>query len=113
MNLGTMLAGVVLFFMAAAPPRWVFLVGIFRPCSSCGSARPFPSPKNGMPLSGVRKGLNHVSATCSAARTLKVTLLTVAVCALSLSGHWAFIFWSSQFLRNLPEVAGWTDARAQ
>jgi MFS family permease len=36
---------------------------------------------------------------------LRTTLLTMAVCALSLSGHWAFIFWQAQHLRRLPEVA--------
>ena len=29
----------------------------------------------------------------------------MAVCALSLSGHWAFIFWQAQHVRRLPEVA--------
>jgi MFS family permease len=36
---------------------------------------------------------------------LKTTLLTMAVCALSLTGHWAFVFWQTQHLRRLPEVA--------
>ncbi len=34
--------------------------------------------------------------------------MTVAVCAFSLSAHWAFLFWFLQHLRNLPDVATWT-----
>jgi MFS family permease len=39
----------------------------------------------------------------------RITLLTLLVCALSLTGHWAFLFWYIQQLRNLPEVSGWSD----
>jgi MFS family permease len=38
----------------------------------------------------------------------------MAVCALSLTAHWAFMFWSAQHLRQLPEVAEWTpDAKTK
>jgi len=36
--------------------------------------------------------------------TLRTTLLTTAVCACSLTAHWAFMFWSAQHLRQLSEV---------
>src|SRR5207244_805897 len=36
--------------------------------------------------------------------TLRTTALTTAVCACSLTAHWAFMFWSAQHLRQLPEV---------
>lgn len=40
----------------------------------------------------------------------RTTLLTVVVCSTSLTAHWAFVYWFPQHLRNLPDVAGWTDA---
>jgi len=40
----------------------------------------------------------------------RVTILTLLVCGLSLSGHWAFMFWYMQHLRALPELASWTEA---
>ncbi len=40
----------------------------------------------------------------------RVTLLTILVCSLSLTAHWAFMFWYQQQLRNLPEVVGWSDS---
>jgi len=44
--------------------------------------------------------------------TLQTTLLTMTVCALSLTAHWAFMFWSAQHLRQLPELAS-TSAEAK
>ena len=41
----------------------------------------------------------------------RITILTLLVCALGLSAHWAFMFWCSQHLRNLPELREWTEAR--
>jgi MFS family permease len=34
----------------------------------------------------------------------RTTWLTLSVCALGLSGHWAFMFWCVQHLRNLPDL---------
>ena len=40
----------------------------------------------------------------------RTTILTLLVCALALTAHWAFNFWYIQHLRNLPDLAGWTEA---
>ena len=32
----------------------------------------------------------------------RITLLTLTVCALTLTAHWAFVFWNVQQLRGLP-----------
>ena len=37
----------------------------------------------------------------------RTTVLTIVVCATSLSAWWAFMFWHAQHLRNLPELATW------
>jgi MFS family permease len=39
----------------------------------------------------------------------RTTVLTILVCALSLSAHWAFMYWFLQHLRNLPDIAAWSD----
>ena len=36
--------------------------------------------------------------------TLRLTLVSVMICALSLTGWWAFMFWQAQHVRSLPEV---------
>jgi MFS family permease len=38
----------------------------------------------------------------------QITTWVIVVCAISLTAHWAFMFWHQQHLRNLPEVLGWT-----
>src|SRR5262249_1219932 len=40
----------------------------------------------------------------------RTTVLTLLVCAFALTAHWAFLFWYLQHVRNLPELASWTDA---
>jgi hypothetical protein len=39
----------------------------------------------------------------------RTTLWVILVCSISLTAHWAFMFWHQQHLRNLPEVLGWSD----
>ncbi len=39
----------------------------------------------------------------------RTTMLTIFVCALALSAHWAFMYWFLQHLRNLPDIASWSD----
>jgi MFS family permease len=43
----------------------------------------------------------------------RTAMLTILVCALSLTAHWAFMFWYAQQLRNLPDVVGWTKSQRQ
>jgi hypothetical protein len=45
---------------------------------------------------------------------LRTTVLTMAVCGFSLTAHWAFMFWSAQHVRKLPEVAAMSaEAKTQ
>jgi MFS family permease len=38
----------------------------------------------------------------------RITLLTMVVCACSLTAWWAFLFWNTQHLQNLEELKSWT-----
>jgi MFS family permease len=40
----------------------------------------------------------------------KITVPALLVCASTLTAHWAFMFWFPQQLRNLADVADWSDA---
>jgi hypothetical protein len=51
----------------------------------------------------------RVSALFSGA-VLKTTVLTIIVCATSLTAWWGFMFWNAQHLRNLPDLANWNSA---
>ena len=50
------------------------------------------------------------SSSCFKGRVRRITIAAILVCATSLTAHWAFMFWFLQHLRNLPEVASWSDA---
>src|SRR6476619_6944792 len=39
---------------------------------------------------------------------LRTTILTIIVCATSLTAWWGFMFWNSQHVRNLPSLASAT-----
>ncbi|HTU26234.1 MAG TPA: MFS transporter [Pirellulales bacterium] len=109
-NLGTMLAGLVVFVMAGLSPRWVFLVGILPALLVLWIRFAVPEPEEWHAAKDRAHGVDPRLADLFRGRVLKVTLLTISVCSLSLSAHWAFLFWYPQFLRNLPELASWTDA---
>jgi MFS family permease len=40
----------------------------------------------------------------------RTTILTLLVCSLGLTGHWAFVFWSAWDLQTLADVKAWTAA---
>jgi MFS family permease len=40
-------------------------------------------------------------------------VLTILVCAFSLTAHWAFMYWYLQQLNNLPDVREWTEPAKQ
>jgi MFS family permease len=109
-NVGVMLAGLAVYLLAAQPPRTVFLVGIVPALLVLWIRRAVPETEawhearaNASPADmGIRRLFEG--------NVLPITLLTSAVCALVLTGHWAFMFWCSQHLRNLPDIAAWTDA---
>lgn len=43
----------------------------------------------------------------------RITLLTIGVCSFSLTGWWAFMFWSLQHVRQLPDLASWRQAERE
>jgi MFS family permease len=43
----------------------------------------------------------------------RTTLLTMVVCACSLTAWWAFLFWNNQHLRNLPELTAWPPEKRE
>ncbi len=109
-NCGIFLAMVAGIAMRELPYRCVFLVGILPALMVLWIRRTVPEPEEW-----------HAAKLHAASRTpgildlfrgsvRRITILTILVCALSLTGHWAFIFWCVQHIRSLPELAGWTQA---
>jgi MFS family permease len=110
-NLGIMLAGLANFLLAAQPKRYVFLVGILPAFLVLWIRRSVPESDE---WQGAKK---RAARTQPGFRDLfggsvrRITILTIAVCSLALTAHWAFLFWYLQHLRNLPDLSAWTDAQ--
>jgi MFS family permease len=108
-NLGVMMASVVTIVLAGKH-RYVFLVGVVPAFLVLWIRRAVPETEE---WQGAKKSSHHEQPgflELFRGPVKRTTWLTLAVCTLSLTGHWAFLFWMPQHLRQLPEVAGWSDA---
>jgi MFS family permease len=109
-NLGVMLAGLANFLLADYPKRTVFLVGVLPALLVLWIRRAVPEPEEW------HAAKKHAARAEPRFRELfrgparRTTVLTLLVCALSLTAHWAFLFWYLQHLRNLPDLASWTES---
>jgi MFS family permease len=108
-NLGVMLAGLANFLLAGYAERSVFLVGVLPALLVLWIRRAVPEPEE---WQGAKK---HLGQSAPGFLDLfrgpirRTTVLTILVCAFSLTAHWAFLFWFLQHLRNLPDLNGWSD----
>jgi MFS family permease len=110
-NIGILLAGVTTHLMAGLPNRYVFLVGLAPALIVLWIRRAVPETSDWQAAKHAAGEHPPGLADLFRGKVLRTTLLTMAVCALSLSGHWAFIFWQAQHLRRLPEVAAQSAER--
>lgn len=109
-NVGILLASVATYLLAAYPNRCVFLVGIVPALLVLWIRRAVPEPEEWRRASAVAAAPLGIRDLFG--RTVRrTTILTLLVCALSLSAHWAFVFWCAQHLRGLPDLREWTDTR--
>ena len=109
-NLGVILASLANFLLAAYPPRTVFLVGVLPALLVLWIRRAVPEPEEwqGAKLRSAHAEPGFLELFRGPVR--RTTVLTLLVCSLSLTAHWAFLFWYLQQLRNLSELSGWSDA---
>lgn len=95
-------------------PRWVFLLGVLPALLVFWIRRHVPEPEEWRTAHDLAGQAKPKVRDLFRDEVLPVTMKTIAVCALSLSAWWAFMFWHAQHLRNLPELAAWTiEAREQ
>jgi MFS family permease len=110
-NLGIMLASLANFLMVKAEVsnRSLFLVGVLPALLVLWIRRAVPEPEEWCNAKRATDEVEPEFLDLFRGGILRTTLLTLTVCALSLSGHWAFQFWYLQHLRNLPELSDWSD----
>jgi MFS family permease len=108
-NCGVMLAMVAGYFLAELHPRYVFLVGIVPALMVVWIRRAVPEPAE-WHAARARAAVTPRVIDLFRGTILKTTVLTVLVCAFSLTAHWALLYWYMQHLRNLPDLAAWSES---
>jgi MFS family permease len=107
-NVGILAASLANFVLAAAAPRYLFLVGVLPALLVFWIRRAVPEPEEWQ--TAKRQALHHEPKVRELfkGQAWRVTTSIILVCGVSLTAHWAFMFWHQQHIRNLPEVLAWT-----
>jgi MFS family permease len=103
-NIGILFAVLANHLMARSEPKYLFLVGIIPALLVFWIRRAVPETEE---WQVAKQQAHHHEPKLSAlfqGDVWRVTLWTMIVCGISLTAHWAFMFWHVQHLRNLPEV---------
>ncbi len=108
-NLGVMLASLANFLLAAQPKRTVFLVGVLPALLVLWIRRAVPETEEWHTAKKQSAHAEPKFVELFRGSVRRTTLLTLLVCSLALTAHWAFLFWFPQHVRNLSELDGWTD----
>jgi MFS family permease len=107
-NVGILGAGLANFVLAAAPPRCLFLVGVLPALLVLWIRRAVPETEE---WRAAKERAHHREPGVGdlfRGAVLGITVRVVLVCGVSLTAHWAFMFWHQQHLRNLPDVLNWS-----
>src|SRR3989442_2310524 len=103
-NIGVLAAVLANLVLAAAPPRYIFLVGILPALLVLWIRRAVPEPEEWRAAKAEAHDRQPGVRELFHGDVRQITIWVVAVCGVALTAHWAFMFWHQQHLRNLPEV---------
>src|SRR5947207_8485623 len=109
-NIGVMLAGLANFLLADYPKRTVFLVGVLPAFLVLWIRRAVPEPEEWQGAKRLSGQAEPGFLELFRGAVRRTTVLTLLVCAFSLTAHWAFLFWYLHHLRNLPDFSEWTES---
>ena len=117
-NLGVLLATATVFFVTYVSTslgkehteRFVFLAGILPALLTLWIRRHVPEPEEWHAAKRASADCQPGIADLFRGDVLPITLKTMATCAVTLTAHWAFLFWYLVHVRNLPEVVNQIDS---
>jgi MFS family permease len=112
-NLGIILAAFATSLLRDYDSRNVFLVGVLPAFLVLWIRRAVPEPEEWQSAKQQSADTQPGFLELFRGPVRRITVLTLLVCSLALTAHWAFLFWYVQHLRNLPEVSTWTAADKQ
>ena len=107
-NIGILGAVLASLILAKAPPRFIFLVGILPALLVLWIRRAVPETEEWESAKAKAGQQEPRVRDLFVGNARRITLWVVLVCGVSLTAHWAFMFWHQHHLRNLPEVANWS-----
>jgi MFS family permease len=110
-NIGVLLASCATLLLAGQSPRVVFLVGVLPALFVLWVRREVPETEEWRAAKRQATDASPGIVDLFRGEVRRTTILTILVCSVSLSAHWAFIFWYQQHLRNLPEVINLSSTR--
>lgn len=108
-NIGVLLACGASDLLHNYPPKYVFLVGLIPALLVLWIRRAVPEPEEWHAAKKASVGNAPRVRELFRGGVRRTTLLTIVVCACSLTPWWAFMFWNNQHMRSLAEQAGWTS----
>ncbi len=107
-NLGVLLACLCGELLRGVEPRWIFLIGILPAFLTLWIRKAVPETEE---WEAARKDIKPPGiGELFGPRVRSVTLRVLLICAVSLTAHWAFMFWQQAHIRSLPEVKGLDDS---
>jgi MFS family permease len=112
-NLGVLLAAATVYWMAALEPRWVFLAGIVPALLVLWIRRAVPEPEEWHHAHARAGDEQPRISSLFGPGVRRITILSILVCSLTLTAHWAFLFWFPQHLQHLPDTESWTQQEKQ
>lgn len=110
-NCGVLLASLAYYLIARAalPDRAVFLVGVLPALLVFWIRRAVPESEEWRAARSRHVDFEPRVGDLFQGDIQRTTLLITLICSLALTAHWAFLFWSSQHIRNLPSLKPRTE----
>ena len=104
-NFGILAAIAGVFLLQKVPgyePRWVFLIGVLPAFVTLWIRKEVPETAEWSAEKGKQAAPSMMGLFGSNIR--RTTFIASTLCAISLTGHWCFMFWQQAFIRSHPEV---------
>jgi MFS family permease len=109
-NVGVLIAATAGLLLSENKDETIFLVGIIPALLVFWIRRQVPETAEWHDAKAEAKGQAPSVLALFSPGVCRISVLTILVCSLSLTPHWAFMYWSFQHLRS---VVAWSDSEKQ
>ena len=105
-NVGVLIACLAGELMQNLEPRWIFLVGILPALVTLWIRKAVPETEEWTAARQQADAKPPRIRELFAPGVSHITWRVLVICGVSLTAHWALLFWFQADLRNLPEIRG-------